>query len=51
MQEGLPVITKQMAQAIKPRDIQPNKRDVHLIEIEYCADTLPTNKQKRMRTT
>jgi hypothetical protein len=28
--------------AIKPRDIQPNQRDIHLIEIKYCIDTSPT---------
>jgi hypothetical protein len=28
--------------AMKPRDIQPNKRDIHLIGIKYCVDTSPT---------
>ena len=28
--------------AMKPRDIQPTKRNIHLIEIKYCVNTSPT---------
>ena len=27
--------------AMKPRDTQPNKRDIHSIKIKYCVDTFP----------
>jgi hypothetical protein len=27
---------------MEPRDIQLNKRDIHLIKIKYCVDTCPT---------
>jgi len=41
MQEELPVITSRwpcqsIPLAMKPRDIQPNKRHVHPIKIKYC---------------
>jgi hypothetical protein len=26
----------------KPRDIQPNKRNIHLNKVKYCVDTFPT---------
>jgi hypothetical protein len=35
--------------AIKPRDIQPNKRDIHLIKIKYCVDTSPTQQAETAR--
>jgi hypothetical protein len=28
--------------AMKPRDMQPNKHDIYLIETKYCVDTSPT---------
>jgi hypothetical protein len=55
MQEGLPVITQQMVlpfhtyMAVKPRDIQPSKRDTHLSKIKYCVDTSPTQQAKKAR--
>jgi len=36
---------------VKPRDIQPNKRNIHLIEIKYCVDTSPAQQRKGTRTT
>jgi len=35
--------------AMKPRDIQPNKRDKHLIEIKYCVDTSPPKQAEKAR--
>ena len=35
--------------AMKPRDIQPHKRDVHLIEIKYCVNTSPTQQAEKAR--
>ena len=35
--------------AMKPRDIQPNKRDIHLIEIKHCVGTSPTQQLKKAR--
>ena len=35
--------------AMKPKDIQPNKRDIHLIEIKYCANTSPTQQAEKAR--
>ena len=36
--------------AMKPRDIQPNKRDIHLIEIKYCVvDIVPTQQAEKAR--
>ena len=32
--------------AMKPTDIQPNRRDIHLIEIRYCVDTSPTQQAR-----
>jgi predicted RNA-binding protein with PUA-like domain len=34
---------------MKPRGIQPNKRDMHLIEIKYCADTSFTQQAEKAR--
>jgi hypothetical protein len=34
--------------AMKSRDIQPSKRDLHLIE-KYCVDTPPTQQAERAR--
>ena len=34
---------------LEPRDIQPNKRDTHLIEIHYCIDTSPTQQAEKAR--
>jgi len=31
------------------RDIQPNKRDIHLIIIKYCVDTSPTQQAGKSR--
>ena len=35
--------------AMKPRDIQPNKRDIHLIEIKYCVGTSFTQQAEKAR--
>jgi hypothetical protein len=32
--------------AMKPRNIQPDKSDIHLIKIKYCLDTPPTQKAR-----
>jgi membrane-bound metal-dependent hydrolase YbcI (DUF457 family) len=34
---------------VKPRDIQPTKRDIHLIEIKYSVDTFPTQQAEKAR--
>jgi hypothetical protein len=34
---------------MKPRDIQPNKRDKHLIGIKYRVDTSPTQQAEKAR--
>jgi len=34
---------------MKPRDIQPNKRDIHLIKIKYWVDTSPTQQAEKAR--
>ena len=39
---ALPIHTGGM----KPRDIQPNKRDIHLVEIKYCVNTFPTQQSE-----
>jgi hypothetical protein len=47
MQEELPIADSPANPnflAMKPRDIQPNKRDIHLINIKYCP---LLNKPKR----
>jgi hypothetical protein len=35
--------------AIKSRDIRPNKHDIHIIKIKYCADTYPTQQAEKAR--
>ena len=35
--------------AMKPRDMQPYNRDIHLIEIKYCLDTFPTQQAEKAR--
>ena len=35
--------------AMKPRDIQPNKRDIHLIEIKHCVDTSLAQQAEKVR--
>jgi len=35
--------------AMKPRDIQPNKRDIHLIKTKYYVDTSPTQQAEKAR--
>ena len=35
--------------AMKSRDIQPNKRDIHLIEIKYCVGTSFTQQAEKAR--
>jgi hypothetical protein len=38
--------------AIKPRAIQPNKRNLHLIKFKYCVGTSPIQQAKKaMRAT
>jgi hypothetical protein len=32
---------------MKPKDIQPNKDDIHLIKIKYCAETSPTQQAEK----
>ena len=34
---------------MKPRDIQPNKRDIHLIETKYCVDTSLTQQAEKAK--
>ena len=34
---------------VKPRDIQPNKRDTYLIEMKNCVDTSPTQQAEKAR--
>jgi hypothetical protein len=34
---------------MKPRDIQPNKRDLHLIEIKYRLDTSLAQQAEKAR--
>ena len=34
---------------MKLRDIPPNKRDIHLIEIKYYVDTSPTQQAEKAR--
>jgi hypothetical protein len=36
------LIDPYLRQAMKPKDIQPKKRDTHLIEIKYYVNTSPT---------
>jgi len=54
MQGELPVITEQMALPVhtlvmKPRDIQPSKRDTHLIKIKYRVDTSTIQQAEKAR--
>jgi len=35
--------------AMKPRDMQPNKRDIRLIGIKYCVGTPPTQQAEKAR--
>ena len=54
MQEELPINLVEGAAdpyplAMKPRDIQPNKRDMNLIRIKYSVDTLPTQQAEKAR--
>ena len=56
MQEELPVrdnladgTANPYPLAMKPRDIQLNKCDVHLIEIKYCVDTSLTQQAEKAR--
>jgi ABC-type Fe3+-siderophore transport system permease subunit len=34
---------------MKPRDIQPNKRDIHLIKMKDCLDTSPIQQAEKAR--
>ena len=34
---------------MKPRDMQPNKRDIRLIGIKYCVGTPPTQQAEKAR--
>jgi len=35
--------------AVKPRDIQPNRRDIYLIKIKHCVDTFPHQQAENAR--
>ena len=35
--------------AMKPKDTQPNKNDIQLIEIKYCVDTFSTQQAEKAR--
>ena len=37
----------QIHTAMKPRDIQPNKRDIHVVGIGFCVDIPPTQQAEK----